>query len=128
MTQDESEVRAVIASWMEATKNGDIHQVLSLMTDDAIFLVAGKAPMDKAGFEAASRAQASAKMKIEAQSNVEEVQVEDNLAYAWTHLTVSMHQPGQKEPMKRSGPTLTVFKKVGGRWLLHRDANLLSES
>jgi uncharacterized protein (TIGR02246 family) len=128
MTQDESEVRAVIASWMEATKSGDIPQVLSRMTDDAIFLVAGKTPMDKAAFEATSRAQASAKMKIEATSEVKEVQVEGNLAYAWTQLTVSMHQPGQTEPMRRSGPTLTVFKKVGGRWLLHRDANLLSES
>jgi uncharacterized protein (TIGR02246 family) len=113
---------------MEATKSGDIPQVLNLMTDDAIFLVAGKTPMDKAAFEATSRAQASAKMKIEAQSDVKEVQVEDNLAYAWTHLTVSMHQPGKNEPMRRSGSTLTVFKKVGGRWLLHRDANILSES
>jgi len=128
MTQDESAIRAVIDSWMEATQAGDVPKVLSLMTDDAVFLVAGKAPMDKVAFEAASRAQATAKMKIEAQAEVKEIQVDGNLAYAWTHLAVTVKQSGQDKPIHRSGPTLTVFKKTGGRWLLYRDANLISES
>jgi hypothetical protein len=29
--------------------------------------------------------------------------------------------------MKRSGHTLTVFRKVGNKWLLSRDANLLAK-
>lgn len=125
MTQDELAVREVIATWMEATKRGDIRRVLGLMTDDVQFFVAGKPPMDKAAFEAASQPQVSANMKIDAQSEIKEVCVEGNLAYALAHLTMAVTVSGSPDPIRRAGHALTVFKKVDGQWLLHRDANLL---
>jgi uncharacterized protein (TIGR02246 family) len=112
---------------MDATEHGDIQSVLRLMTDDALFLVPGKPPMTKAGFEAASKSQASAKVKIHAKSEVQEVQVEGTMAYMWSNLTVTMTQEGKSQVSTRTGQTLTVFRKVDGRWLLCRDANLLTE-
>jgi ketosteroid isomerase-like protein len=34
--------------------------------------------------------------------------------------------PEGGEPVKRSGYTLTILRKESGRWLLARDANLLT--
>ena len=123
--QEEQSIRSVVASWIEATKRGDIESVLELMTEDALFLVSGQPPMDKAAFEAASRSQASAKLQFDALSEIQEIQVEGAMAYAWSRLTVTVTPPGPTEPIKRAGHTLTIFKKVEGRWLLFRDANLL---
>ena len=58
MQSDESEIRHLVATWMTATKAGDIETVLSLMADDVVFLIAGQPPMvGKSAFATASRAQ-----------------------------------------------------------------------
>ena len=125
MSEDELAIRSAVSSWIEATQHGDIDAVLKLMTEDALFLVPGQPPMTRSAFEAVSRSQAAAKMKIEAYSEVQEVRVEGTLGYLWSRLAVTVIAPGA-EPIRREGHTLTVFRKVGGRWLLHRDANLLA--
>jgi uncharacterized protein (TIGR02246 family) len=125
MSEDELAIRSVVAAWMEATRRGDIQTVLDLMTEDALFLVPGKPPMTKAQFEAASRAQATAKLSFEGVSNVLEIRSEGSLAYMMSHLTVTARPGDGSEPSKRAGHTLTIFRNVGGRWLLCRDANLL---
>jgi uncharacterized protein (TIGR02246 family) len=55
MDSDEQEIRRLVATWMAATKAGDIETVLGLMAEEAVFLVAGQAPMiGKASFAAAA--------------------------------------------------------------------------
>ena len=127
MSEDELAIRSVVAAWMEATKQHDIQTVLNLMTEDALFLVPGKPPMTKAGFEAAAMTQAAAKITFEGVSDVVEIDVEGGLAYMISHLVVTAMRGDGSAPIKRAGHTLTVFKKVGDRWLLCRDANLLVE-
>ena len=127
MTEDEVAIRAVVARWLEATAKGDIQAVLDLMTDDALFLVPGHPPMDRAAFKAASEAQAGAAMSIDGKSDIKEVHVSGDLAYIWTHLTVSIRSGGSA-PVTRAGHTLTIFRKIGERWLLSRDANMLVKS
>lgn len=124
MTEDELAIRSTVSSWIEATRRGDIDAVLALMTEDALFLVPGQPPMTRSAFEAASRSQADAKLHVEVQSEIIEVRVEGAMAYLCSHLTVVVTPP-DADPIKRAGHTLTVYRKVGGRWLLHRDANLL---
>lgn len=53
--RDEQEIRELVSSWMDATKAGEIEKVLSLMSDDVVFLMPGQPPMGKAGFAAAAR-------------------------------------------------------------------------
>jgi ketosteroid isomerase-like protein len=43
MSTDEQQIRELVATWMAATKAGDVPKVMSLMTDDVVFLVAGLA-------------------------------------------------------------------------------------
>lgn len=53
-----------------------------------------------------------------------EVEVSGSIAFMRSSLVVTVQPPGV-DPMERTGQTLTVFRKIGGRWLLARDANLL---
>ena len=58
MQSDEQEIRHLVATWMAATKAGDIETVSSLMADDVVFLRPGHPPMiGKAAFAAAAGAQ-----------------------------------------------------------------------
>jgi uncharacterized protein (TIGR02246 family) len=42
MTDDERAIRDLVATWLAASKASDLPTVLSLMTDDAIFMVPGR--------------------------------------------------------------------------------------
>ncbi len=44
-----------MSTWMAASRVGDVQKVLSLMTDDAVFLMPGQSVMRKADFAAAMR-------------------------------------------------------------------------
>lgn len=127
MSTDEQQIRDLVATWMRATQAGDVDTVLDLMTDDVVFLVPGRPPMDKAGFAAAARAQAGAEAPtFEGQSEVQEIQVAGDWAFMWTRLSVVATPPGGAPPIERAGHTLTVLRRDGGRWRLARDANLLA--
>jgi uncharacterized protein (TIGR02246 family) len=98
MNSDEQQIRELVATWMAATKAGDIATVLSLMTDDVVFLVTGQEPFGKEHFAAALKPAASgASMpKIDGRSEIQEVQVSGNFAYMWSRLNVEMTMPDGK--------------------------------
>jgi len=123
---DEQQIRDLVATWMAATKAADVAKVLSLMTDDAVFLVAGQPPFGKEKFaETMKGPLGKPQAKIDGQSEIQEVHVSGDIAYAWAKLRVDVTPPADK-PIRRAGHTLTVFRKTGGQWRLARDANLLA--
>lgn len=127
MSGDEQEIRQLVSTWMEASMAGDVDTVLSLMADDVVFLVPGQPPMGKAGFAEAARAQGGPEApRFDGTSEIQEIQVVGDWAYMWTRLTVMVTPPGGAPAMKRAGHTLSVLRKQDGRWVLARDANLLT--
>ena len=125
MRNDELEIRDLVAKWLAASKTGDIDTVLGLMTDDVVFLVPGRAPMNKQEFAALSRMPAgSTPPQIDSRSEIQEIVVSGDIAFMWTKLSVVMTPPGG-QPIERAGHTLSILKRVNGAWLLTRDANLL---
>src|SRR5262245_29411457 len=97
---------------MNATKAGNVDAVLDLMTDDAVFLVAGKPVMRKSDFAAAAQAQADGKAPtFDGSSDIQEIKVSGDWAFMWNKLTVTISPPGGGTPSKRSGYTLTVLHK-----------------
>jgi uncharacterized protein (TIGR02246 family) len=124
---DEDQIRELVATWMEASRKGDQSTVLSLMTDDVVFLVPGRPPMGKADFAAAANPppQASAP-RVDGHSEIQEIKVLGNWAFMWTRLAVVITPSDGSPSMERSGHTLTMLRKEDGRWLLARDANLLA--
>jgi uncharacterized protein (TIGR02246 family) len=125
---DAQQIRDLIATWMAATRAGDVDAVLALMADDVVFLVAGQPPMvGRDAYAAAARAMAGpGAPRIEGTNDVEEVVVSGDLAVVRTRLRVAVTPPGATRPTVRAGHTLTVFRKQDGRWRLLRDANLLA--
>ena len=127
MSNDEEQIRDLVKRWQKATSEGDIDTVLGLMADDVVFLLPGREPMYKAEFAELSKVPASkTPPKIESQSEIQEIQISVDIAFIWTKLAVAVIPPGNSQPIKRAGYTLTVFKRIDGKWLLARDANLLS--
>jgi uncharacterized protein (TIGR02246 family) len=128
MQDDEQDIRQLVATWMEASKAGDAETVLSLMADDVVFLVSGQPPMvGKSAFAAAMQALSDQdRPHFDGKSEIQEIQVLGDWAYMWTKLTVVITPPGGASPMTRAGHTLSILKKQGGRWVLARDANMLS--
>ncbi|WMW80923.1 SgcJ/EcaC family oxidoreductase [Undibacterium cyanobacteriorum] len=121
---DETEIRALIARWHQATQQGDIAAVLDLMTDDVVFLIAGRAPMNKLDFAAASSVDGP-RPQIAMQQEIREIVVCGEMAYMWSELKVEITPPAAISPIVRQGYTLTIIRKIDGRWLLARDANML---
>jgi len=126
MSNDEQQIRQLVTTWMAATRAGDVDSVLSLMTEDAIFLTPGRPPMDKAGFAAAARAQAGLDgPRFDGTSEIHEIKLLGDWAFMWTRLSVVVTPPHGAPPLTRAGHTLTILNKQNGKWLLARDANLL---
>ena len=124
---DEDQIRQLVATWMSATKHGDVAAVLDLMTDDVVFLRPGHEPMRKEEFAAAARAQAGGSApKFDGSSEIQEIKVFDDWAFMWSRLKVVAAPPDGSAPTTREGHTLTIFKKENGGWRLARDANLLA--
>jgi uncharacterized protein (TIGR02246 family) len=124
MSNDERAIRDLIATWMAASQAGNLDTVLSLMTDDVVFMVAGREPFGKQEFAAATRSMQG--VRIEGTSDIAELKVLGDWAYLRNRLTVTITPPGGS-PTTRSGYTLTVLRKEpDGRWRLARDANLLT--
>jgi uncharacterized protein (TIGR02246 family) len=127
MSDDEAQIRHLVARWHAATSAGDTATVLDLMTDDVVFLAAGRSPMNKAEFSALSApADGVPRPKIEFTQHIREVCVAGDVAYMWSELAVSILPAGASRPIGRQGHTLTIFRKQNNTWKLARDANLLA--
>jgi uncharacterized protein (TIGR02246 family) len=124
MTEDEQAIRNVIETWMRASQNGDITTVLSLMTEDVVFSVPGREPFGREVFEAAAGATAAA--QIDGTNEIVELQVLGDWAFTRNRIDLMVIPPAG-DPVRRSGYTLTLFRKgADSRWRLARDANLLT--
>jgi uncharacterized protein (TIGR02246 family) len=124
MTEDEHAILELVATWMSAIRTGDLHTVLGMIADDAIFLVPGREPFGKEAFAAASEGMKGVRM--EGTNEIRELRVLGDWAYMRGHIAVTMTPP-DGEPVRRSGCTLTILRKdPDGRWRLFRDANLLA--
>ena len=126
MNEDEKEIRALIATWLAATKAGDTATVLSLMTEDVVFLLPGQPPMRKADFaKLAATQNGKTAPAFDGVSDIQEITVLGDWAFMWTRLTVVATPPAGRA-VTRAGHTLSILRKEHGRWVLARDANMLS--
>jgi uncharacterized protein (TIGR02246 family) len=126
MTNDEQLIRNLIAQWHAASGKGDIETVLGLMAQDVVFLVPGKAPMRGRDEFADGFRNVTQKFRMESTGDVQEIEIAGDWAYCWTQLSVTMTPLEDGSPVRRSGPTLSIFRKNSdGSWALFRDANLL---
>src|SRR5437588_4484383 len=124
---DQEEIAQIIARWHDATRRGQLDEILPLMADDVVFLTPGNPPMmGKEPFAGGFRSILE-KGRIESHGELREIHVSGFVAYSWTDLTVKMI-PHAGDAVVRSGPALTIFRKdPSGSWVVYRDANMLTE-
>jgi uncharacterized protein (TIGR02246 family) len=128
MTPDEQSIRDLIQTWLRASADNQLDVILNLMDDDVIFLRQGMPPMcGKHTYAEAFKINAG-KFKIDATSDVQEIQVTGNFAYCLSYLQVSMTPVTIGTPtMHMAGNVLSVLRKLtDGRWVIYRDANMLA--
>ncbi len=124
---DKQQIRDVIATWLEATSAGDLDRVLSLMAEDVVFLRPGQAPMrGREAYAAASRP-AIGQVRIEGTPEIQEIEIAGNYAYCWNYLSIRVTPLAGGAAKCQAGNILSVFRReADGRWVLYRDANLLT--
>lgn len=121
---DERAIRELVHRWLEATKAGDYETVLTLMADDVVFMVPGREPFGKEAF--ARQSQQLKDARVEGNSDIKEIEVNGDLAWMRNQLEVKITPPNG-QPMTRSGYTLTILRKqADGKWVIARDANLVT--
>lgn len=124
MSEDEQAIRGLVETWMKATKAGDAATVLSLMSDDAVFMVPGVEPFGKAAF--ATALEGLKGMTIEGRSEIRELELVGDVAWLRSRIDMTATAADGRST-RRSGYTLTILRKeADGRWRLARDANLLT--
>jgi uncharacterized protein (TIGR02246 family) len=123
---DDRAIRDLVRTWMNASKSGDLSIVLSLIAEDAIFMVPGRAPFGKDAFAAASQGQSN--VKFDGTSDIQEIQIHGDWAFLRNHITLTITtSDGQSN--QRSGYTLAILRKLpSGKWVLFRDANLMTST
>jgi len=127
MKNDEQSIRDLVAEWQSATAAGDLSRILPLMAEDVVFLIAGSPPMRGREAFATAFKMGMQHIRIEPSATIQEIQIAGDFAYGMTHLNVIVTPLQSGAPMRRSGYTLTIFRKqADGRWVLFRDANLLT--
>ena len=125
MTSDEQAIRNLIGVWMDATQNGDTARVLELMTEDVVFLRPDQRAMQgRHEYEVLANSM-DGKVPMEFEHKILEIRTFGDWAYCWSHLAITVI-PASGERGHRRGDILSVFHRENDRWMLHRDANLVT--
>jgi uncharacterized protein (TIGR02246 family) len=126
MKTDEDAIRAVHADWIAAVDGRDLARLLALMTDDAVFLNPGVAPVGREAF-ATRFSDGHDRMRIHCVSELQEVAVAGDLAYTLCDDALSVTPRAGGETTRLAGQRITLYRRQpDGRWLLARDAHTLS--
>lgn len=125
MQSDEQAIRDLISTWLAASKAGENQKVLSLMAEDVVFLQPGQPLMrGRSGFAAAQKGLVD--VEIDASADIQEIKVLGDWAYCWNYLTVVVTPRKTGAPVKRAGNVLSILQKQSGKWVIVRDANMLT--
>ena len=119
---DEQAIRRLVDTWLGASEGGDLTTMLSLLSDDVLFMVPGKEPFGK---EAFARNYENMKGKMKTNGDIQEIRIIGDWAWMRNFLRVKfITSSGESKVL--SGHVLSVLRKTpDGKWVIARDANLL---
>jgi uncharacterized protein (TIGR02246 family) len=128
MSPDEQAIRELVANWNAAATNGDLPQLLKMMANDVVFLVAGQPPLRGKGAFSTLFETATQDTRMAITSDIQEIQVVADWAYCWNQLSVTTTTL-EGISKRRTGDALSILRKEpSGSWVVFRDTNLLTIS
>ena len=101
MSPDERAIRDLVDTWMKASRTGDTATVLSLMSDDVIFMVPGREPFGKGAFAASSQSMKG--FRLEGSADVRELKVVGD----WAYLAISSRSRLRRPAARRCAAPAT---------------------
>jgi len=122
VTEDEQAIRELVRAWTNANEVGDVATMLSLVTDDVVFMVPGCDPLGRELLEAAPP---TTSVQVEGIDEIVELQVLRGWAFVRNKVDVTV-TPASGEAVHLRGCTLALFRRSDGRWRLARHANMLT--
>ena len=126
MDIEERGIWQVHSTWISAVNAGDLARLLTLMTDDVLFLSPGQAPVGRQDFPAGFST-AHQQFQISCISELEEIVVVGEVAYTLCRDSLSMTPRAGGETTELTGHRITIYRKqLDGGWLLARDAHTLT--
>jgi uncharacterized protein (TIGR02246 family) len=126
MRSDEQDIREAHSTWIDAVNAGDLARLLVLTTHDVVFLSPGAECLGRDGFSARFSA-AHQQLRIRCASELREVVTVGEVAYARSRDSLAVSPRAGGAERRLAGDRLTIYRKQpDGRWLLARDANVLS--
>ena len=126
MESDERAIREVHSTWIDAVNAGDLARLLVMTTDDVVFFNPGEECIGRDGFSTKFSA-AHRQLRICCVSELTEVVVVGEVAYTLSRDSLSVSPRAGGEETRLAGDRMTIYRKQpDGRWLLARDANVLS--
>jgi uncharacterized protein (TIGR02246 family) len=126
MRSDEQAIREVHSTWIDAVNAGDLARLLVMTTDDVMFLNPGEESIGRDGFSTKFPV-AHRQLRICCVSELEEVVVAGEVAYTRSRDSLAVSPRAGGEETRLAGDRMTIYRKQpDGRWLLARDANVLS--
>ena len=124
---DEEAIRQLQQTWIRASQAGDAATVADLMTDDVVFLTAGRPPFGKPEFMETFKMMAG-KVSMTGSGHYEEVIVAGDVAYTRAKLDITVTPASDPSTSKHlSGFAMSILRRCpGGKWRICRDANLVA--
>ena len=92
MSPDERAIRDLVDNWMKASRAGDTVTVLSLLSDDVIFMVPGREPFGKEAYAASSQSMEG--FRLEGSADIRELKVLGDWAYLRNFIEITITPPG----------------------------------
>jgi uncharacterized protein (TIGR02246 family) len=117
-------IQQLTEGWIEAVKAKDIDRLLSLVTDDVVFLPPGRPPIK--GKQAVGDLYRSlfAQFDVDQAAINEEIQFTGEWAFSWGSETLTLSPLSGGQPIRMRGKGLTILRRrPDGSWQFARGIN-----
>jgi uncharacterized protein (TIGR02246 family) len=104
---DERQIREVHSTWIDPVNAGDPARLLTLVTDDVVFLNPGQAPFGRAEFSAYFSA-AQRQVRVNCISQLEDVVVASEVAYTRSRDALSVTPHGGSDATQLAGYRMRI--------------------
>jgi uncharacterized protein (TIGR02246 family) len=117
MTNETHAIRDLLAAWAEAMKAQDIARLLTLVTEDIVFLPPNHPPVRgkqavRVMFESFFPQFAS----VEQTTTQEEIEISGDLAFIWGSESLVLAPKSGGAPVRLAGHGMSILRRENGAW------------